>query len=250
MPSVTFTETDGTLVISGDQFANSIVVTDDGSANAGNVVVEADGETYTSLGAVTTIRVVSRSGADDVQYSLTGDLTSERTVRVYLGNQHDSFTANLIGDLLEGADLTICANGGNGHDSLAFTGVDANVGLGASLLVKLLGGNGVDSLAVDYAGLLNGTASFVANGGNGKDSVAGHIVLHSWELPETGESQASSGELTAIFRGGNGVDAMALSVEGAESLSVFDARVNGGRGKDTFETSDNVTVVDAPKGKK
>jgi hypothetical protein len=244
LPSVTFTETDGTLEIRGDQQANSIVVTDDGT---GTIIVVADGETYTSETAITTIRVCSRSGADDVVYNLTGDLSSERTVEVFLGNQHDSFEANLNGDLLDGANLSLLAKGGNGHDSLTFNGVDSNVGAGASLSVDFWGGNGKDALLVDFAGVLMGTAAFHANGGNGKDSVGGNVTVQSWELPETGETAASTGELTVEFRGGNGVDDMSLAVDGTtDDLTSFAASIDGGRGKDTFEYTDNVTAIDDP----
>jgi hypothetical protein len=249
LPSVTFTEADdGSLEIRSDQRADSIVVTDDGT---GTILVEVAGQDpYTSEAPITTIRIFGASGADDVEYNLTGDLSSERTVEVFLGNQHDSFAANVDGALLEGADLSILANGGNGHDSLTLNGASANVDAGANLSVEFNGNNGKDALLLNYAAAFMGTASFLANGGNGKDSVGGEVTVLPSET-ETGESTPSTGALTVEFNGGNGKDDMSLSVDVADGtttddLSVFEATVDGGRGKDTFDTTVNVDVVDAP----
>src|SRR5437660_9080032 len=95
MPSVTFVETNGTLVIRGDQQANSIIISDDGSTNAGNIVVQADGQSYTATTAITKIRVNSRGGNDSVEYDLNFDLMGARTVQAYLGNGDDSFVAHV-----------------------------------------------------------------------------------------------------------------------------------------------------------
>jgi hypothetical protein len=246
LPSVTFTEADdGTLEIRGDQHANSIVVTDDGT---GTIVVEVAGEDpYTSEATITTIRIFGASGADDVEYNLTGDLSSERTVEVFLGNQHDSFAANINGNLLDGADLSILANGGNGHDSLTLlSGENADVGAGANLSVEFNGNNGKDALLLNYAAAFMGTASFLANGGNGKDSFEGTFNVQDSET-ETGDPAPSTGSLSVEFNGGNGKDDVSLSVDDtlADMMSLVDASVDGGRGKDTFDTTASVDVVDA-----
>src|SRR5262245_58506535 len=60
LPSVTFVETNGTLYIRGDQQANTIVISDDGSTAVGNIVIQADGQTYISQTAITNIRVYGR----------------------------------------------------------------------------------------------------------------------------------------------------------------------------------------------
>ena len=96
LPSVSMIETDGTLVIRGDRHANDISITDDGTANAGNVVVVADGQTFTSSGAIANIRVLSGGGADNVRYELTGDLSGPRDVSASLGDLYraaDSFAS-------------------------------------------------------------------------------------------------------------------------------------------------------------
>jgi hypothetical protein len=255
LPSVTFTETDGTLTILGDQRANTIVVTDTGTEDAGAIQVTADGQTYTSVGAVTRIVITGRGGADNVTYTLTGDLSGDRAVEANLGNQHDSFTANLQGGLAGGAALSVRALGGNGHDTLTLNAAGVDVAAGATLSVDFNGGNGNDVLLTTFSGLLAGTATFTSNGGNGKDSVGGRISLGTSEPDENGETTPSNGSLTVNFLGGNGVDAMALSVEGADGLGTpLVATVNGGNGKDVFDTTTNVAVADPsvgpPKGPK
>jgi hypothetical protein len=245
LPSVTFVETNGTLYVRGDQQANTIVIADDGSTNAGNIVVQADGQTYTSQTAITKIQVNARNGDDSVEYDLNFELMGERTVKAYLGNGDDSFVAKVHANINDPAALTIRAWGNNGEDQLSFDGIGANVGLGSSLKVCFDGGNGKDNLNFDYSGALNGIATFNAQGGNGKDVVAGHLNVEPSENPETHEDVPSTGSLTAHFHGGNGVDDMTLQVTGTDSLTSLDATLRGGHGKDTFDTSANVKVIDS-----
>jgi hypothetical protein len=234
----------GTLVIRGDRSANDITITDDGT---GSIVVASGADSVTRDG-VTKIRVFGGSGADNVVYVLSGNLSSERTVDAFLGNQHDSFEARLQGDLLDGANLAIHAYGGNGHDSLWLNAVGVDVAVNADLAVDFFGGNGTDTLTTDFSGLLLGDAAFKSRGGNGKDSVTGNIALNASTDPDN-PADLSTGTLSVQYFGGNGVDQMTLKVAGADSLGDLVASVNGCRGKDTFDTSDNVTIVDAPKTK-
>jgi hypothetical protein len=250
LPSVTFVESGHTLAIRGDQNANTILINDDGTANAGNISVQADGQSYTSQGAITTIRVLGRNGADSVEYDLNADLGNVRKVVADLGNGNDTFMARVHGNINDPARLTISASGGNGDDQLSLDAVGANVNDGGSFSVTFNGGNGKDNLLMDYSGLLIGKAAFTANGGNGKDVVTGNLNAESYTLNETGESWLSTGKLAAHFRGDNAVDAMTLHVTGTDDLTSLVARLNGGNGKDTFDATSNVTIVDPPGKKK
>lgn len=249
LPSVTFIEKGDTLVIRGDNQANNIVINDNGTSVAGNVTVLADGQSYTATGSIATIRVLTRGGNDSVQYDLSSDLWGARNVIADLGNGADSFVANLQTNINDPAALAMRVWGGNGNDLLTLNAVGANVGVGGSLKVGFQGGNGKDTLDMNFSGILNGDAIFNADGGNGKDVVTGHLNAESSELQETGETWPSTGTLVAHFRGGNGVDAMTLQVTGTDDLTKFVARANGGNGKDTFDVSENVKIVD-PNGKK
>ena len=245
MPSVAVppvVDADGILQIRGDQQANTILITDNGTT----AVVVQDGETFDIADAFMGIRVVTGGGADDVDYVLTGDLSSVRTVDVFLGNNNDSFDADLQGNLLAGGSLIIVARGGNGHDHLGVDATNVDIATGASLVAVLEGGNGKDDLSIDYSGLLQGSALLSANGGNGKDSVSGKVELNSQTDETSGEVTPSDGSLTLDFRGGNGVDQMNLSVVG-ETTGWYFAVLDGGNGKDSF--TGNITPVDPPKPK-
>lgn len=244
LPSVSVVEADGVLNIRGDQFANDIVITDNGTTTAGAITVQIDGQTFSSEGAITTIKVRSGSGGDSVEYDLTADLAGARTLVANLGNGDDTFLASLRTNINDTSSLTIRACGGNGKDNLSLDAVGANVGAGGSLAVTFNGGNGIDVLNLDFSGVLMGTASFTAKGGNGKDEVTGNLTIEPTTLTETGEPAPSTGSLTVDFWGGNGKDAMTLDVTGADSLTTLDVAVHGGNGKDTFDVSNADWIAD------
>lgn len=254
LPSVTIVESNGTLVVRGDQYANHIVISDDGTGNAGAILVEYDGQEYWSQAPVNTIRVVTGGGADSVDYHTTWDLASSRKVVVNLGNGDDNFTANLNHSLSDSTKLAIFVNGGNGQDNLSFDAFDEVNGVGvdipetAELCVRFAGGNGQDILSTSYLGVLSGSATFISDGGNGKDDVSGNIKLSTFELAELpGEAIQSTGTLNARMRGNNGVDNITLNVVGDEGLTESILVANGGHGKDTFTYTENVSIPDSPK---
>jgi hypothetical protein len=122
-------------------------------------------------------------------------------------------------------------------------------------LVRFWGGNGQDNLSTIYSGFLAGSATFVSDGGNGKDNVSGEITLNTFEFVELpGELFPSTGSLRAWMRGNNGVDNIGLNVAGDEGLTKSSLVVNGGHAKDTFSLptleNDNICIVDQPGDKK
>jgi hypothetical protein len=239
LPSVTVLEAGGVLTVRGDQWANAVVITDDGTDAAGAVTVEVDGQTYTSQAAVARIRVCGWNGADSVEYRLTGDLATTRRVVAYLGNQDDTFHADLTGNVLAGGILSFWVCGGNGEDSLSVGGTGGGVADGARMDVRLFGGNGKDVVGVDLTGVWVGTANVVLCGGNGVDTVSADLTA----------AAGSTGTVRARVWGGNGVDTLTLLATKAvaEDTGTFDAYVNGGNGKDVFDVSDGVRVADAPR---
>src|SRR5262249_51671841 len=145
LPSVTtqYTATDGVLVVKGAAVNDVIAITDTGKGDAGAVTVFDHGvAVFTSPGPVTQIMVLTYGGNDAVDYRLTGDLTTKRTVTADLGLGNDSFTANLDGQTLA-ASLRIQALGRAGRDTLTLNA--NNVTVGATWLsVDLRGGMGSD----------------------------------------------------------------------------------------------------------
>ncbi|HEX3149839.1 MAG TPA: hypothetical protein VHR66_17310 [Gemmataceae bacterium] len=246
LPSVNvpFVECHGTVTISGNKNANTIIVSDDGTNNPGSIFVQIDNQTFQSTGVVKHIVIDSGNGADSIVYELNGELDSLRTVDADLGGQNDSFIASLHAPIGATGKLRIGADGGNGDDNLSLETAGVDVYGGGVLVVGFAGGNGNDTLNMGYSGFLSGTARFFASGGNGKDTVVGNIALSSYEESETGGTVFSNGNLTACFSGGNGKDDVALSVLNADGLSSLNADVFGGHGKDTITATSNVDVHD------
>ena len=222
LPSVTFVEASGMLTVRGDQWANTIVVTDDGTAGPGAVTVQADGLSYTSQSALTRIRVIGWNGADSVEYHLTGDLT-----------------ADLAGNVGAGGRLELWVYGGNGEDTLSVGGAGGGVAADGRLDVRLFGGNGRDVVGVDLTGVWAGDVNVALWGGNGTDTLSADLTA----------AAGSTGTVKARVFGGNGVDTLTLLTARAatDDPVSFDAAVNGGNGKDVFTSSDGVRVVDLPR---
>jgi hypothetical protein len=165
-----------------------------------------------------------------------------------MGNAHQK-APHQVGDRLAEAsgfalrfarlfDLSCFARNANGAD------VDAS----GSLTATLTGGNGMDDLSLNYSGKLQGTAHLSADGGNSKDSVSGSVSLSNSTDP--GGTTDSTGHLFLDFEGGDGVDAIKVSLSGESNLasdSTF--TINGGRSKDTFDLSANLTAVDPNRTK-
>jgi len=237
VPSVTVVQTGGTLTVTGDQHANTVEIKDGGTPSGLTVTV--DGTDYPLTGDVNMLVVKTRGGADTVSYDLTGDYVgTTRTVEIELGNGNDTFTADLGHGLDAASTLALQVNGGNGKDDLSVTGTGGGPVAGM-LSVQLLGGNGKDAISFSYSAEVDGRLMFTADGGNGKDAIHGDVTV----------AADSTGSVLAQVLGKNGKDDLALSVtgDGLAGLAGLDASVDGGHGKDTVTTTDNVTVVDAAK---
>jgi hypothetical protein len=240
VPSVTVVQDGSTLTINGDQSANDVHITDDGTAAGLTVIV--DGQDYPLTGSVDTVRVLTHSGRDTVNYSVTGDYVgTTRTVEVLLGNGDDTFAADLGHGIDVDSSLTLRASGQNGKDNLSVTGPaagDAAI-LAGRLNVELNGGNGKDVLSFTFAGEVDGSLDFSADGGNGKDNISGDVAA----------AADSTGSVKAHVLGGNGKDDLNLSVtgDGLDGLSDLDASIDGGHGKDSIQATDNVTILDGGK---
>lgn len=163
LPSVTvsYSPTDGLLSIQGDDSADAITITDTGKADAGSVTVFDHGApVYISEGPVTRIQVFTFGGDDTVDYWLSSDLLTNRTVTTDLGDGNDAFTAHLNGQNVgAGSDFVIQAVGVAGKDKLTLDATGVNVGAGAHLTVDFQGGRGHDGVVLNYSpGVVDPTA--------------------------------------------------------------------------------------------
>jgi hypothetical protein len=264
LPSVTWVDNgSGTVTIIGDQQANAIDITDNGT---GGVTVTTADWTKDFDGSTTKVVVWSRGGADAVTYTVADGLTDAvtRSVVVNLGNFSDSFDGHL-GDLPAGSDLTLKVYGGNGEDSLSVTGgavagkvtvglyggngwdtmsADVAGDLSGEFFLTMLGGNGKDNVSATFAGSLTGTLDATLNGGNGWDTVGAALSIDA-----VADGSTATPDVTVRVLGGNAKDDLSLTADGAGAGSLTDATflINGGYGKDNFvDVTDGVVhVVDA-----
>jgi hypothetical protein len=163
LPSVTvsYSALDGLLTVRGDTSNDVITITDTGKDGQGSVTVFDHGSpVYFSDLPVTRIEVFAGGGADTVDYWLSSDLTTHRTVTVDLGAGNDSFTAHLDGqNLADGTGLVLQALGRGGKDTLTLDAQEVNLGAGAHLTVDFKGGPGKDTIAFNYSpGLVDPSA--------------------------------------------------------------------------------------------
>jgi len=162
LPSVTITESGGFLQITGDNKDNTIAIMDDGTSNAGNVTVLADGQMFRSTVAIADIVVRTLGGKDTVDYTLApGALVGSRTVVADLGRRPDSFAAHIDGvSVAPDCHLVIQAFGGAGNDTFSLDAQNVNVGSNGVLEVDLVGGRGTDVFNVNYLpGVIDGTVA-------------------------------------------------------------------------------------------
>jgi hypothetical protein len=234
-PAVTVTPgDDGVVTVRCDQRANDVQVTDNGAAG---ITLTVDGVDQTLPADLTTLKLYTRAGNDTVHYALGAGVTgTTRTVEVWLGNGHDTFTADLAGGLDAASDLTLRVDGGNGKDHLSATGGGTVAG---HLTVEFKGNNGKDDLSFDFAGLVDATGvlDLTLNGGNGWDTIRGNLDVQA----------GSTGTVTAAVLGRNGKDDLGLWVagDGLAGLAATSAfSIDGGHGRDVFANTDNVTILD------
>ncbi|HKB02135.1 MAG TPA: hypothetical protein VKD90_07945 [Gemmataceae bacterium] len=154
LPSVTvfYSPTDGLLLVRGDRASDVITITDTGKSDFGSVTVFDHGTAvYFSEGPVTRIQVLTYGGNDTVDYWLTSDLASNRSVWVDLGRRNDAFTVHMDRqNLAAGYGLMVQAFGGGGKDRLILDAQQVNIGPACSLTVDFQGGKGRDTVAFNY----------------------------------------------------------------------------------------------------
>jgi hypothetical protein len=237
------------LIINGDRGDNVIVLSNDGTANAGNITGTCDGQTLAALtgGAsgttfINKIIINAGRGHDSVTYTLTGDAAVSTAVFAHLGQGNDRFTANLDGRaILDGVTVDIRARGGDGDDNLSVSAVNAGVesiGTGSKLRIDLDGNPGRDTINVIYQGEVDGSLVVLADGGPKDDTIAVSIQLSALDEPDE-----PGGSVLARVRGGSGHDNVTLNVtqDVATDAYAINARIDCHKNDNCTHTS-NVQV--------
>jgi hypothetical protein len=157
LPTVTAAIVPGTTIlqITGDANANTITITDNGTANG--VTVVGDGQTFTFTDTIAAITVDAGGGDDVVTYNLTSTLVSSRNIDVHLGAGNDTFTANMSNQgLAPFISLDISTYGEGGKDALTLNAQNFNTDSNSILNIDYVGGPGKNSVNFNYSpGLLD-----------------------------------------------------------------------------------------------
>jgi hypothetical protein len=279
--TVNFDGVTATLTVTGSAGKDTVVITDDGTNNAGAVKVTVNGATVFTSGPtagvdqVHTIKVSTLGGkGDSVEYDLTGDLVNNnRNVSATFGaGKGDRFTANVNGNLVNGF-LLLQPNGGNGGDKLTGTvtgsvngnsflallykggtgkdqiSIDAtnSVAIGplAQMTVEADGGAGIDSVNFGYEGQLQGALFLNLMGGAGKDQVSATVTLDGMSNGLLfGPVSPNSGKAAAQVNGGGGKDKLSFEVDLSGALKPASAaEIDGGAGIDACHSVGFITGV-------
>ena len=152
VPAVSFDLQGTFLFVTGDTGANTITITDSGTATGVGVV--GDDVPYVATSPITHVFVDTLDGDDTVVYNLTGPLAVNRLVDAQLGLGVDSFTVNLTGQSLAAlVNLDITAYGGDrgGRDTMVLNAQRVSTNEDSILNVFFEGAGGKDTIVLDYS---------------------------------------------------------------------------------------------------
>jgi hypothetical protein len=269
------------LTVNGTAGKDAVVITDDGTNNAGAVTVACNGATLFTSGPtagvnqVHAIQVNTQGGKhDSVAYSLTGDMVANnRNLTVNFGNgKGDTFAADLNGNLVN-SFLLLQVNGGSGGDQIGANvngslngasflglifkggagkdkiGIDAtnsvNIGPLAQLTALVDGGAGDDQIDVRYEGQMQGALFLDAFGSAGNDRVNATLTFDGLSNGLLfGPTSPNSGKQAAQVRGGGGKDRLSFEVDTSGMLKPTSAaEIDGGAGVDSCHAAGFITGV-------
>jgi hypothetical protein len=236
--NVSFSVSGTTLTIDGTAGRNVVVINDNGTNQAGNITVTADGDTFIPGGVIQTVVVDGEGGDDAVTYNLNASLGASvsHAVQVSLDGGDDEFTASLRGDLLTGSSLGLTVWGETGADDLhVYANSDIDMALNSRLSVTLDGGWGDDHVHLVYDGEMDGTIDMYLNGDADKDDVWAQMTLDAGSAGKVGQANDA-----ARVRGGTDDDDLVFEVHNSGSAQVF-AWIEGYTGNDTGRRTTNVT---------
>ena len=264
----TFDGATATLTVTGTAGKDAVVITDDGTNNAGAVTVTCNGATLFTSGPtagvnqVHTINVNTLGGkGDSVVYNLTGTMVANNrsVAATFGGGKGDRFAANVNGNLVN-SFLLLQATGGSGGDKLTGTmtgslngasflgflykggtgkdhiSIDAtnsvNIDPLAQLTVALDGGGGNNLVNVNYEGQLQGALFLDAFGGSGNNRVNSRVTLDGLSNGLLfGPTSPNTGKAAAQVRGGGGNDRLSFEVDLSGPLKPASAaEIDGGAG--------------------
>jgi hypothetical protein len=255
-----------TLLILGTNGSDIININDNGPGNAGNVTVTlGNGSHYTTQSAVAEVEVVSRGGHDQISYTLSGPLMTERTVLINLGSGTDQFTANIngavenqagldleayagsgtdtmtinqTGPILQGTFIPFLA-GGRGKATMTYNGTGP-ISAGAMINPAFDAGSGNNTMVSRYSGTIDGHYAYnmTVKGGGGNNTIIDNIHVGPGSTGTVGTSPT----VPALVKAGRGKTKIhyAVTVDPTATGAQVYAAVTGTRGRDQVERTANV----------
>jgi hypothetical protein len=251
VPAVSIVQSGTTVFVNGDQFANTVQITDDGTSGADAVTIQIDSLTQSFAGTINKIIVETGQQHDQVSYHLTGDLLAgvSRAIEVYLEQGKDTFHAQIDGAIGTGDTLRIRVHGDQGKDSLSVDATDVDIAVGTLLRIYMDGKNGKDFIAVNYSGQVLGKQSPSIDGPNQKGL---WLQLEGGRAPDTVSADltlddGSTGDVRAWVLGQNGPDDLTLLVSGpGAKQGARRLLLDGGLSPDDATFSSGVRVKNVP----
>jgi hypothetical protein len=263
LPAVNFFVTGNTLIISGPTTPRSpgetVFIVDNGSGGLNNVTAVSGGSSFRPNAVINNVAVTTGRGNDSVFYTLTGDLTSPRSVSVNTLGGQDHISIALRANVLNGASWTGNVQGGNGNDALTVNqvgliGTGSRVSLtsdmgfgndtvsvftggiistGGGMSITLAGNLGADKIFYGFNGQSNGMQSLMIDAGPGDDNVFANYELND---------QSTGTILPSFILGNDGNDILTLVVHNRGTGFTNDQIIDGGNGIDrAFRTNAVVT---------
>jgi hypothetical protein len=270
-----------TLTVTSTTGKDAIVITDDGTNNAGAVTVTDNGQTLFTSGPIAgvnevhTININTLGSHDRVVYDLTGNMVANnRDISATFGNgKGDSFEADVNGNLIN-SFLLLQANGSNskadkltgtvtgslngasflgflykgglGKDVINIDATDSvDIGPLSQLTVAVNGGGGSNLVNVNYEGQLQGAFFLDAFGGSGSSRVNSRVVFDGVSNGLLfGPINANTGQAAAQVRGGGGNDRLSFEVDLSGVLKANSATViDGGAGINACHAAGFITGI-------
>lgn len=223
------------MVILGDNAANMVDISDDGTGGISAKITGMRGSVTRNATGIKYITVNVYDGADIVNYKLTNTLTTDRVLEFLLGRGDDRATLDASTGVDEAA-LCIAIEGFDGVDNVGLTlGTldDASVGGAFDL------GRGNDTARIKFAGDLEGYsyACFNVDGADGNENIS---------VDATNVNIAEQAGMSLYLEGENGLDTINVAYSGVLKGGIHMV-AEGGQGNDTIAA--NFTIRATSFGK-
>jgi hypothetical protein len=220
--------------VTGTAGKDVIVISDDGTNNAGAVTVTSNKQTLFTSGPTA-----------NVDGALTNSFL---LLQATGGSGGDRLRGTVTGSLNGASFLGFLFTGGIGNDRISINATNSvNIGPLAQLTALAQGGAGNDTIHVNYEGQLQGAMFLDADGGAGNDHVSAKLTFDGVSNGLLfGPVSPNSGAAAAQVNGDGGNDRLSFEVDLSGTVKLKPAsaaEIDGGAGKDACHAVGFITGV-------